>query len=267
MKNATLIAILAFVIVSCKNNKETKTVEVENYATKTLDVTTSVYPKNISKVFKAHGGLYQWNIMQNLVFEMDIPEGSEKTRTNLKNRKSLIETSKFKIGFDGSNVWLSQQDSMAYKGNAKFYYNLMFYFYAMPFVFADSGIVYQDTEPLLFNNIAYPGIKISYESGIGESSDDEYILYYNKDTHKMEWLSYTVTYFSKEKSKEFHLIKYKDWQTVSGLQLPKALQWYHYENKTVGKPKDEVLFKNVVVSKEKPNDNLFEKPEDGVIVE
>ena len=53
----------------------------------------------------------------------------------------------------------------AIKGIPKFYYNLMFYFYAMPFILADDGIVYEDVKPLDIEGKSYPGIKISYESG------------------------------------------------------------------------------------------------------
>ena len=117
---------LAFTVslVCCKQtpNKINEVIRIEEAIT-----VSKTYPENISKIFKAHGGIDTWNTMESLVFEMEIPEGKELTTTNLKNRKSLIETDKFKIGFDGNNVWI-QQDSMAFKGNAKFYYNLMFYF-------------------------------------------------------------------------------------------------------------------------------------------
>ena len=53
----------------------------------------------------------------------------------------------------------------------------MFYFYAMPFILADDGIIYEDVAALKFEGKSYPGIKISYESGVGESPEDEYILY------------------------------------------------------------------------------------------
>ncbi|SFZ92453.1 hypothetical protein SAMN05428642_102735 [Flaviramulus basaltis] len=261
MKNVLLI-VFAILIFSCKSN----TKETTNYSEENLDVTTSIYPESISKVFDAHGGLDKWNSMKSLVFEMQIPEGKEVTTTDLKSRKSLIETEKFKIGFDGKNVWL-KQDSLVYKGNPKFYYNLMFYFYAMPFVLADDGINYENVEPLVFEGKEYPGIKISYESGVGESSDDEYFLYYNSETHKMEWLGYTVTYFTKEKSKEFHFIKYSNWQMVDGLLLPETLTWYDYENNLPTTKRNDLKFTSIKLSKEKPDASVFEAPEGAEIIE
>jgi len=75
-------------------------------------------------------------------------------------------------------------------GNPEFYYNVMFYFYAMPFVLADDGIIYGDIAPLEFEGTAYPGISISYKEGVGSSSKDEYFIYYNPETYQMaiKWL-------------------------------------------------------------------------------
>jgi len=250
------------IIFSCKQNDKTK-----EYKKEILEVPTSIYPKNISKVFEAHGGLTNWNALQSLEFTMEKPNGNEITITNLKSRKSLINTPNHTIGFDGNELWLLNKDSTAYKGDAKFYYNLMFYFYAMPFVLADDGIVYKNVEPITFEGKTYPGIHISYNSGVGESPEDEYILYYDKTTNKMAWLAYTVTYFSKEKAQDFHLIKYDTWQMVNGMLLPKTLKWYGFEHKKVGEFKREMSFVKVSTSQNKPEDSMFIKPNNAETIE
>jgi len=262
MKNSILL-LVAISIFACKN-KTTPTVE---YSDENLDVTTSIYPENITKIFKAHGGLDRWNTMNTLKFTMPKDAGNEVTTTHLKNRKSLIDMPNHTIGFDGENVWLKNKDTVQYKGNAKFYYNLMFYFYAMPFILADDGIIYEDVAALNFEGKSYPGIKISYENGVGESPEDEYVLYYDEETNKMVWLSYTVTYFSKEKSKEFRFINYSNWQDVEGLLLPETLTWYNYENNLPTTKRNDVMFTDVILSKENPSDNLFEMIEGAKIVE
>ena len=265
MKKIILLA-LTISILSCKN-KTTKTVE---YLEENLDITTSIYPENITKVFDAHGGLDKWNTMKFLEFTMEKPDGNEVTTTNLKNRKSLIEMPNHSIGFDGENVWLKNKGTEAYKlygGNPRFYYNLMFYFYAMPFILADDGIIYTDAEPLEFEGVTYPGINISYENGIGESSEDEYVLYYNPDTFKMEWLGYTVTFFSKEKGKELHFRRYSNWQDVNGLSLPETIVSYDYENNKPTTAKADTKFINIKVSEEKPEADIFEAPAGATMVE
>ncbi|MGC1206079.1 MAG: DUF6503 family protein [Flavobacteriaceae bacterium] len=263
MKIKALILTLFIVAVSCKN----KTTPTVDYSEEKLDVTTSIYPENITKVFNAHGGLDTWNTMKSLEFTMKKPDGDEITTTDLKNRSSLIEMPNHMIGFDGETVWLKNKDTAQYKGNPKFYYNLMFYFYVMPFILADDGINYEDVDPLVFEDKIYPGIKISYESGVGESPEDEYILYYDSQTHQMTWLGYTVTYFSKEKSKEFHFIKYSNWQTVDGLALPETLTWYNYENNLPTTKRNDLQFTDIKLSKETPDADIFEVPEGATIAD
>jgi hypothetical protein len=263
MKNILFLLVIVVIILSCNNSTKEKI----NYSEETLDITTSIYPESISKVFKAHGGIDVWNKMKSLVFTMEKPNGDEITRTDLKNRKSLIDMPKHTIGYNGKEVWLQSKDTTTYKGNPKFYCNLMSYFYAMPFILADDGIMYEEAKPLLFEGKEYPGIKISYESGVGESSEDEYILYYDAITNQMAWLGYTVTYFTKEKGKEFHFIKYSNWQTVEGLLLPETLTWYNHENNLPTTKRYDLKFVNIKISQEKLNSDIFEMPEGAEIIE
>ncbi|GGZ77959.1 DUF6503 family protein [Algibacter mikhailovii] len=257
-----LFVFSVFLFVACKEQKE----KVVISSKEDTSIRDNKYPKNLLNVFEAHGGLKHWNTFQTLEFTMEKPNGAERTLTDLKNRKSFISTDKFQIGYNGQDVWI-KQDSMHYKGKPKFYYNLMLYFYAMPFILADDGIVYSDADPLVFEGQTFPGIRIGYNSGVGESPEDEYILYFDAETHKMTWLGYTVTFFTKEKGKEFHFIKYSDWQEVNGLILPETLSWYAYENNKPTEKKSDLKFINIKVSKDKINSEIFEVPEGAQIVE
>ena len=267
MKN-TLLLLLLVAFASCKQSPEKTT--IEQVSTEEVVAQKSIsknYPENISKVFEAHGGLDNWNAMQTLAFTMEKPDGAEITTTDLKSRKAHIEMPNHVLGFNGNDVWLESKDTIAYKGKPKFYYNLMFYFYAMPFVLSDDGITYSEAEPLLFEGVEYPGIRISYGAGVGESPDDEYIIYYDAKTNQMTWLAYTMTFFAKEKSKKFSYIKYGNWQDVDGVKLPKSIQWY---NVVDGKPVDvrnEVEFSDVKLSKDKQDASFYEVAEDAEIIE
>ena len=107
-----------------------------------------------------------------------LKQNNEKHTIDLHSRKDKVETPPVEIGFDGKDVWLLDE-AKAYKGNAELYHNLMFYFYAMPFVLADSGINYKVAEDLVYDGKNYPGIHISYNDGVGASSKDDYYLYYD----------------------------------------------------------------------------------------
>ena len=261
MKNLLLLLAISLVF-SCKEDKK----ENKDYSKETLNITTSIYPDNLNKVYNAHGGIDNWNKFSSLTFTMQKSSGKEQTITDLKKRYSLIEMPNHSIGYNGEVVWLHSKDTTAYKGNPKFYYNLMFYFCAMPFILGDDGIHYEESKPLVFEGKSFLGIKISYEKGIGESPDDEYIMYYDPETYKMSWLAYTVTYFTQEKSKEFHFLQYTNWQEIEGLLLPETITWYNYENNKPTSQRNNITFTEVTISKEKPDSGLFQKPENAQII-
>ncbi|MBO3116168.1 hypothetical protein J4050_05380 [Winogradskyella sp. DF17] len=256
---ATITTMFAFlVLVGCKNNNEARK-PLPKDISKT-DVTTSIYPERITKVFDAHGGIDTWNTMKTLSFTMNRPNGKEITTTHLKTRAERIDTPTYTLGFDGTQLWLDEKNGESYQGRPWFYKGLMLYFYAMPFIVGDDGINYADTEPLVFEDVSYPGVLISYEANVGESPDDEYIIYYDEQTGQMEWLAYTVTFGKDGKSKDFHFIRYNNWKAVNGLILPKSMDWYNYENNMPTKKRNTVEFSDIILSRETPNDSLFVKP-------
>jgi len=147
-----------------------------------------------------------------------------------------------------------------------FYHNLMFYFYAMPFVLADDGINYSAAKALEFEGKSYPGIRISYNDGVGVSSKDEYFLHYDADTKQMAWLGYTVTYRSGEKSDKINWIRYNDWQEIEGLALPKSLSWYKVEDGKITEVANTRNFEDVVIEDTSKPADFYAKPENGKIV-
>lgn len=217
------------------------------------------YPVAVRNVMNAHGSLERWKTMNNLCFEMKGKDGAEIHTVSLPDRKSKIENKDWTIGYDGNKVWLLQ-NKVGYKGNPTFYNNLMFYFYAMPFVLSDPGTIYTAVEPTELDGKVYNGFKVSYNDGVGVSSKDEYILYFDPETNLMTWLAYTVTFKDQKKSDDFHYIKYDKWEDVNGLQLPKKITWWNVEN---GKPHDEksdMKFDKITLTETRLENSVFEKP-------
>lgn len=248
MKKILLLVITSITLLSCK---ETPTKKSKN---------KTPFPEHLSKVFEMHGGIDKWKELRQLSFD----KGNEKHLVDLQSRKSLITSDNYTIGNNGKDVWLQQKDSTSFRGNKDFYHNLFFYFYAMPFVLADDGITYEEATPLTFENIYYPGFKISYKANVGSSPDDNYYLYYNPKSYKMEWLAYSVTYFSKKASDKTNLIRYNDWVNVDGFTLPKSINWYKKDENNIpiepaGAP---MIFSNQKVSTKKLDDSLFNQPKE-----
>lgn len=252
MKNVILIAIF-FTIISCKNETNKTTQKEEKQIVKKEN-----FPDELGKVFKTHGGIDTWRKVRILSFN----KGDEVHTADLKSRKTVINHPEYSLGFDGTEVWLDEEKEGAFKNNPTFYYNLYFYFYAMPFVLADDGIIYEKVEEINFEGKTYPGIKISYKANVGTSPDDNYIIYYNPENFQMEWLAYTVTFKTKKPSDRYNILKYNKWENVNGLILPKEILWYKKDEK--GNPTEPAgtptVFTLPLVSQTNLADSFFEAP-------
>ncbi|MEM6641525.1 MAG: DUF6503 family protein, partial [Bacteroidota bacterium] len=213
------------------------------------------HSSSLTSVFDAHGGFETWSKMKMLTYR----KGNELTVTNLQNRKIKITDPNKVIGFDGQDVW-QMPDSLD-ASRTRFYHNLFFYFYAMPFVVGDPGAYYENVASKELAGKSYAGIKVSYNQGVGDAPDDNYIIWYDPDTKKMEWLMYTVTYSSQEPSDTYKLIKYSEWRNFEGLLLPTKMQWHQYDGESVGEPQGNALaFSDIALSQDAPADSIFTMP-------
>jgi hypothetical protein len=249
------VLLLACIIIAFSCKKETTKAAENKFS---IAGAPNAFPIELGKVFKKHGSLNAWKEAQTLSFN----KGEEVHIADLRSRKTVVTAPNYSMGFDGRIVWLDELEKGMYKGNPAFYYNLYFYFYAMPFVLADNGIKYEKVSDLSFEGVQYPGYKISYKGNIGSSPDDNYIVYHHPETFQMEWLKYTVTFNSKEVNTEYHLIKYDVWENTGGLVLPSEIIWYQMDAR--GMPSEAarapVKFTFPLISKAKLANSFFEKP-------
>ncbi|WP_299715569.1 DUF6503 family protein [uncultured Tenacibaculum sp.] len=251
MKKLILLSALSLVVMSCKQEAKKEVETQPKQEAKKEDN----FPKALGEVFEKHGGIDKWRKAKTMSYKVK----KEEHTIDLHTRKTLVQGENFSLGFNGKDVWLSQKDSTAFTSNPKFYYNLYFYFYAMPFVLADDGITYSEVDPIEFEGVKYPGYKISYGSNVGTSPDDNYFIYFNPETKQMEWLGYTVTYFTKEPSEKVSLIRYNDWENVNGFILPKSITWYKKDDKGVPTEPagNSIEFSSALITQATMADNFF----------
>lgn len=262
--NKVLIAAIAFLVFSCKDVPKER-IKIDTSDNMEIETTQNKYPDNLFRVFEAHGGLNAYKEYRTLSFDMPKPDFAESQIIDLYKRTDKISTPEFSLGYDGTDVWLLDITGN-YEGKPKFYHNLMFYFYTMPFVFSDTGLNYEEVQPLEIDGVPYPGYKISYNDGVGASSKDEYYLHYDADTFQMKWLGYTVTYYSKEVSNKISWINYGDWVIVNELLLPKAITWHVVENGEIKEPRSTVNFENTKLSKTAMPSDFYTKPENAKVI-
>ena len=119
--------------------------------------------------------------------------------------------------------------------------------------------------------LEYDVIKVTYDAGIGDTPDDDYVVYIDKDTNQIEILHYIVTYPPLMQGKtidelERHAAVYNEWQEAGGLIVPKKISFYAWSDDKLGdSPVGSMTFENVSLKKESPDPKVFQKPEGAIV--
>ncbi|MCV6631383.1 MAG: hypothetical protein OIF50_16135 [Flavobacteriaceae bacterium] len=266
MKKIVSIFLLA-ILASCNQQPKSSATAAPTKAEVSEESTdVSGMPAEMQKVIAAHGGANNWKRQRTMVFHTPKGDSVQKHTLNLKSRQERIEDPKFTMGNDGKKLWVVKKDAEVRDG-IRFYNNLLFYFYAMPQVLLDKGIYFEAIEPLQLGGGSFPGFRIRFAAGRGDSDKDVYLLYYDPETYRVQWLAYTVTFFSKETSQKYNWIRYGNYMVANGVVLPKEISWVKVVD---GKPTSEVS--NTVVFDLKRLDDqaldgaIFAMPADAEIV-
>ena len=221
----------------------------------------------ITQAIEAHGGIDSWRSYRTLAFDYVSARGEQRSQESimldLQTRHERISGANYEMGYNGTDYWqLLGEEGMEEK-NPTFFINLQFYFFAMPFVLADDGIVEESLGKKELNGKTYEVVKITFEAGTGVAPEDQYIVYLDPETKRMEALLYSVTYFNKDNAEKYSALHYTEWQEASGLVVPKVIQRYAWDadKEAFGEARGEKLFPKVAFSATAPDARIFAKPE------
>lgn len=220
---------------------------------------------DFKKVLEAHGDWSKWVNAKGLSFTLfhETSKIRENHFFNLDSREGRVDSQNFQIGFDGENVWISPNREAFSGRSIKFYHNLYFYFFNIPYILTDPGVKVEKIENRTLNGQSFETFQASFESGTGDSPDDQYFLLINPETSRLEWLIYKVTFFDPE-NKSFNALKYEDYRDVGGLVFPRILTGYTLEVDSTTNIRYQVSFGDVVLQNEEFDEVIFQMPEDGV---
>lgn len=272
MKNYLIVVLVLALMAACTSKSaqpETNSdVVAEKSSAATPKIDMSAYPELFQKALNAHGGLEAWKSFAGLTYTINSTLGGEKAEkhiVNLWNRQVRIESNDYTIGMDGKEVWITPSKEAFGPIPPRFYHNLLFYFFAIPPVLADPGAIYEDLGERIIEDKTYRALKVTYEQGVGDASNDFYIAHFNPETFQLELLLYTVTYFEGAKTEKYNVLLYDEWQTVDGLVVPAYMEGHFFEDGKIGDLRYKVDFTNVTFSNEQPEPSQFNMPEEAVI--
>ncbi len=260
-----LIAFTLFVFACEAPKKAEKEAKAEMEAKKEaikkeVKVPTTLFEKSVA----FHGGLETWNSFGTLKFDRVSAQGTSTHTLDLKNRNELIKNPESTLTFTETGYW-NNPDQVNEKGerqNPRFFRNLWFYFFGLPFVTADPGANQETMEDATLDGKTYNRVKITFGENVGDAPDDQYILWLDPTTKQLELINYSVTYGKgKEASEKYNVIVFNEWQTVNGLKVPKAFKGHAWEDNKIGDVRYEFEFSNVSFSTERPDPSFFSTPE------
>ena len=224
-------------------------------------------PEEFKKLLDAHGDWRKWIDAKAFSFAMihETTLAMENHYINLMDRKVRIDADAWQIGYDGKKIWISPSVE-AFQGNSvRFYHNLYFYFFSIPYIFTDPGVTVRKTENKLVNGQSYEALEVSFEANVGDSPGDRYFMLIDPNTGRLAWVLYTVTFFDKNNT-QLNALKYEDYREVGGLAFPRLLTGYQYVNDSTQRISYQVSFSDIFLVDEPMEDHLFQMPEKNAVV-
>ena len=165
---------------------------------------------------------------------------------------------------DGKDAWVTPTDAPVPPGMSRFHLLTWPYFVAAPFKLADPGTQIADAgnKPLDAHRIL-PAGKLTFGADVGDTPDDWYMVYRDRDTGSLAAMAYIVTYGKKthDAEKEPHIVIYDEYEEVEGVTLPTRLSFWNWEPGTgvIGEQIGEVKLSNYRFVE--PDGSTFAKPE------
>lgn len=229
----------------------------------------------LGPVLDAHGGLEKWRAAAGVEFDLTSRSAKGDRRDhqlfNLQDRAGLITSEKYTVGSEHGEVWIKPGLDAIGGTPPRFYIGTPFYFFGMPFVFADPGSKQESFGTKTFRGKEYDTLKTTFAKGTGDSPDDYYIAYTDPASNQLKLTVYIVTYPAMRKGKavdqlDRHAIVFDEWQTVDGLVVPKKAQFYKWNGTDLeGDALGALEYSHVHFLKEPPDEAKFRKPADAVV--
>ncbi len=265
MKNLFLFIIPCIVLLhgcqsgkDSENNRESESRKINEYS---ADPAVQKGRELLDLCVKAHGGLDQWNKFLGLEYVMINHGDTIHQLTQLKDRRAHLKSRDFEIGFDGEVAWSLPDTSNVPGKSAAFYYNLDFYFIAIPFVIKDPGVIVTYEGKNVLGGEEYETLKVGFDSGVGLTPEDTYYMYLDPETHIFKILAYSVTYFGEANPVNTAKV-YSDWVETGGLLMSTRMENFEWNEGVLGDSKHHLrIFQDIRFLEEISDESIFNVPE------
>lgn len=231
----------------------------------------------LTQVLNAHGGLDRFRSFGTFQYHTDAlpysaaaPLEFDHTADLFKRRHHMKGSSakgEFVTASNDSLGWTTNQEALGIP--ARWVNHGNSYFAMMPFVFADEGTSVRSVGTRVFNGETFDAIAVRFDRGVGDTAEDDYILYIDRDTHRLRLIDFSVTYGPMRGDTPIdqlprRSLEFVEWQDADGLLVPKALRYAAWERTADGgKQKEEGARYHLTKTKftaARPDATLFDAP-------
>ncbi len=141
---------------------------------------------------------------------------------------SVATTSEYAIieKKDGSKIYINKDKvfvspELKDDPSVRFHAYTWSYFFLFPYKLNDQGTIWKDTYKTNEAVANFDTAKLTFKANVGDSSDDWYIVYKNKETDVLDNVAYIVTAgkTNEEAEKDPHAIKYEDYKLINNIPI------------------------------------------------
>lgn len=269
MKKLILLLTLAS-ILSCNNNSKTdKGTSPVSQRNDTIEevVPAMAFAKEIEQAHNKD----EWEQQNAVSFDITLNMGGNEIlngtiisrtdsggiRLDRKDNSSLI--------YDGEQVYISPED--ASDDRARFHMFTWHYFFSLPFKLTDRGTNWELLEAKEVKGKVFKRGKLRFDTAVGDSPDDWYIIYQEPNSELLHAAAYIVTLGKEvdEAEKDPHAIVYHDYQLYNGISIATRWTFHNWsEENGIEDQIGEAVINNIEFTD--VNDALFKKSEDSKVV-
>ena len=194
----------------------------------------------VDRMIEAHGGMEAWADAPTVRFEDEWRRGDADSGTvsvvtvEQGSRRAYIDYpgGDMRMAWDGSKAWSENWEAQA---PPRFMALLNYYFLNLPWLTQDPGVVLAPPQEgqLWDDPVRYLTIRMTFESGVGDTPDDYYVLYIDPQTYRLKACEYVVTYRDLlpegVAASQPHILVYDEWVEVDELLVPARFTIYELD--------------------------------------
>lgn len=224
----------------------------------------------LDKTLKAHGGLDAFRAFGGMEYTLvDFPLSAKSPErlaalVDLKRRAYLIEGEGYSLGYTPEAAWgaptieaTGMSPSLIGPGHL--------YLFLQPFLFGVDGGMVKELGAKDYAGVAYDTFEVRYAAGTGDTPDDTYVVYVDRETGLVKLFHFSVHHpgvkgdaaTAPRKAMIFEVM-----QNVQGLSIPKGVRIHAWDT-AKGVTTDEgasFLIREVRLLKDRPAASRFAMP-------